>query len=156
MAFRFQALQVVYGRMDKIEKREMKMKKYSLILLLMLTACYNPRLNIATMPKAPVDGPPEYIAGWKAGCETGMATYGNSYLRTKYSANVDGYRMENQNYNKGWELGQRYCSYYSATYLANKEMAYVSGDDYTKSDLRAENTWFSMQSDGWFSYEWQN
>jgi hypothetical protein len=50
-------------------------------------------------------------------------------------------------------LGQRYCSYYSATYLANTEMAYASNDNYTKSDLRAKNTLFDLKSDGFFSYE---
>lgn len=129
------------------------MKKFSLILLLALTACYNPRLTMATMPKAPTEGPPEYIAGWSAGCETGMATYGNSYYRTRYKTNVDGESMKNPLYNKGWELGQRYCSYYSATYLSNKEMAYASNDHYTKSDLRADDTWFNLKSDGFFSYE---
>lgn len=129
------------------------MKKYSLVLLLVLTACYNPNLNIATMPKVPTQGSNEYITGWRAGCETGMATYSNSYMRTRYKTNVDGRMMQNRDYNKGWELGQRYCSYYSATYLGNTEMAYVSKDKYTKSDLRADNSWFGLKSDGFFSYQ---
>ena len=129
------------------------MKKYYLILLLALTACYNPKLNMAVMPKVPTNGPPAYIAGWKAGCETGMASYGNSYLRTRYKTNVDGRMMANPHYNKGWELGQRYCSYYSSTYLANTEMASLSNDSYTSSDLRSSNTWFDLKSDGFFSYE---
>lgn len=138
--------------MDKIGFKEMK-NILTLALILTLTACYNPRFNVATMPKPPQFGPEEYKQGWKAGCETGMATYSNSYYRTKYKTNVDGNMMKNANYNKGWELGQRYCSYYSSTYLANTEMASLSDDSYSKSDLRAENTWFTLKSDGFFSYD---
>ncbi|MDB2415519.1 hypothetical protein N9W34_07080 [Rickettsiales bacterium] len=139
---------MVHSSMDEI------MKKYILALLvIMATGCQNPQLNIATMPKAPEYGPPEYIAGWKAGCQTGMTTYSNSYYRNRYKTNVDGHMMQNPYYNKGWELGQRYCSYYSSTYLANTEMASLSNDRYTKSDLRADNSWFQLESDGWFSYE---
>ena len=130
------------------------MKKYIIgfLLLCTLTACYNPHLNIKAMPDAPTQGPPEYIAGWKAGCQTGMTAYSNSYLRTRYRTNVDGHLMQNPHYNKGWELGQRYCSYYTSTYLANTEMASLSNDNYTKSDLRSDNTWFSLKSDGFFTY----
>ena len=129
------------------------MKKYSLVLLLLLAACYNPRLDIATMPKPPKHGHPSYIDGWQAGCETGMTAYGNSYMKTRYRTNFDGHRMEDPIYSRGWSLGQRYCSYYSSTYLANTELAYLSNDSYTSSDARGEDTWFSLKSDGWFSYD---
>ena len=96
------------------------------------------------MPKPPTEGPQEYIMGWKAGCETGMTTYSNSYMRTKYQTNVDGRMMQNRYYNRGWELGQRYCSYYSSTYLSNKE--------FFKKDLRNDEKWFNLESDGFFNY----
>ncbi len=128
------------------------MKLLAITLLLTITGCYNPGLNITTMPKPPLQGPPEYIAGWEAGCETGMTSYSNSYYRTRYKAKVDGHMMSDENYNKGWELGQSYCSYYTGTYLASTEMAYLSNDEYTKSDLRASNSWFNLKSDGFFSY----
>ena len=129
------------------------MKVFLLITLLVIPGCYNSGLNIATMPKPPLIGPPEYIAGWEAGCETGMSSYSNSYYRTRYSAKVDGHMMNDANYNTGWDLGQRYCSYYTSTYLVNNELSYVSNDEYSKSDLRADNNWFNLKSDGFFSYE---
>lgn len=124
------------------------MKKLLIILLLsLLPACVtNPRLDIYGMPHPPKDGTQDYRDGWQAGCETGMATYSGSYLRNRYNTNVDGERMTNKHYNRGWELGQRYCSYYANTYLANKE--------FTDSDLRSDETWFSVKADdSWFSYE---
>ncbi|MCE3232150.1 MAG: hypothetical protein K0R98_407 [Rickettsiaceae bacterium] len=116
-----------------------------LISLLLLTACQNSRLDITGMPHPPKEGPPEYIAGWKAGCETGMTSYSSDYLRTRYSTNVDGHMMEDPYYNKGWELGQSYCSYYVSSYLSNKEFA--------SNDLRSNDTWFNLKSDGFFSYK---
>ncbi|GEM_PF-6438641 len=128
--------------------------KITIVLsMMMLGACYNPKLNITSMPNVPTQGPPDYIDGWKAGCETGMATYSNSYLRSRYRTSVDPARMTNPVYNKGWELGQRYCSYYVSTYLSNTEMASLTNDEYTRSDLRESNTWISLETDEYFSYE---
>jgi len=130
------------------------MKKYIIITaLLMLTACYNPNLNIATMPKPPTKGPTEYKQGWQDGCETGMVTFGNSYTRLRYKTKVDSRMMSNNAYRKGWEVAQRYCSYYIATYLSNTELSHATNDDYTKSDLRSSDTWVRETSDGFFSYD---
>jgi hypothetical protein len=130
------------------------MKNIILIfILLCLASCYGNKFNIATMPKPPKEGPPEYIEGWKDGCSTGLTTYSNSFYRTKYKTMINGHKMENLYYHKGWELGQRHCSYYSSTYLSNNELSRVSGDFYANKDLRSDNTWFSLKSDGFFSYE---
>jgi hypothetical protein len=121
------------------------MKQTLLTILFLLTACQNSRLDITGMPHPPTQGPPEYIEGWQAGCETGMSTYGSDYTRIRYGANVDGHRMEDPNYNKGWELGQSYCSYYVSTYLSNRELS----DD----DLRQDDQWIKLKSDGFLSYK---
>jgi hypothetical protein len=122
------------------------MKIFSLaVLLLALTACQNSRLDITGTPHAPTEGPPEYIAGWKAGCQTGMTSYSSDFLRTRFRTNVEGYRMEDPNYNKGWELGHNYCTYYITTYLSNKE--------FTQADRRSDDTWFKLKSDGFLSYQ---
>jgi hypothetical protein len=73
-----------------------------------------------------------------------MATYSNAYYRNRYSTNVNGQMMRNPRYNKGWETGQSYCSYYVSTYLGNPE--------FTKSDLRASDKWFTVAGDGFFNY----
>ncbi len=124
----------------------MKKNILTICLVILLNACANQPLNIYGMPKAPKTGPAEYIQGWHAGCETGMTAYSTDYLRSTYRTNVDGYMMQNKYYAKGWELGQSYCSYYVSTYLSNK-------NEFTDKDLRSGNTWFSMKSDGFFSYK---
>ena len=96
------------------------------------------------MPEAPKEGPPEYIAGWKDGCKTGMTAYSNSYLRTLYGVEVDAEAMQNVHYNKGWRLGNRYCSYYVSRYLT---LGYIDNPGFKGSDLRSEDTWFSLKSD---------
>lgn len=121
------------------------MKKILLLLVLLIPACATQSLATYGMPKAPKVGPREYVEGWKAGCQTGMTAYSSDYLRSRYSANVDGNRMADPVYNKGWELGLSYCQYYASTYLSNPE--------FNKSDIRNNNTWVSMESDGFFSYK---
>ena len=116
-----------------------------LFITIVTSACANNKLDVYGMPKAPTQGPEEYITGWKAGCQTGMTAYSSNHLRNRYSTNVDGNMMANPLYSKGWELGLSYCQYYISNYLSNQE--------FSKGDLRADNTWFSMQSDGFFSYK---
>jgi hypothetical protein len=125
--------------------KENFMKKYIIIILLFLTACQNPRLNITGMPHPPTGGSPEYIAGWNDGCQTGGTSYSSDFLRTRYGTAVNGYAMENPDYNKGWELGSSYCSYYVSSYLSQKE--------FFPNDLRSDDTWFTMSDDGFFSYK---
>jgi hypothetical protein len=122
------------------------MKKFLLAVLLLLNACVNnPRLDITGMPHAPTDGPPAYQQGWNDGCQTGSTAYSSDYMRTRLGANFDGHNMEDPNYNRGWELGNSYCMYYMSTYLNNREFA--------QNDLRSDDTWFKMESDGFFSYK---
>lgn len=116
-----------------------------LILVIgLLSACQNSKLNITGIPHPPTEGPQEYIIGWQQGCETGMTAYSNSYLRNQYQVRVNSQMMQNPHYQKGWEIGQTYCSYYISSYLSNKELA--------DKDLRSPNTWMKIKSDGFFSY----
>lgn len=117
---------------------------FLLITLNLVSACQNPRLNTLGMPKAPTTGPQEYLTGWNEGCQTGMTTYSNSYLRTRYQTSVNGEMMQHPHYQKGWEVGQSYCSYYISTYLNNKE--------FFNNDLRSKNQWATLKSDGFFNY----
>jgi len=120
-------------------------KKIIIILLLLTTAaCTSDKLNTFGMPKDPKVGPDEYKQGWHDGCKTGMNTYGSSYMRTKYKTTINAQMMQNPYYRRGWDIGQRYCSYYISTYLSNHE--------FFANDLRSKNTWVKLQSDGLFSY----
>lgn len=96
------------------------------------------------MPHPPKVGPQDYLQGWEDGCRTGIASYGNSYLRTHYQTSVNAEKMKLPHYQKGWEVGQSYCSYYTSSYLSNTEL--------TQNDARSSNTWFSLKGDGFFNY----
>lgn len=119
---------------------------FIILILLATSACQSSKLDIYGMPKPPKEGPQEYITGWTDGCKTGMTSYGSYYLKAKYQVNVKPNMMRDFRYNKGWELSQRYCSYYISTYLSNNEL--------TDYKVRSDNTLFSLQSDGFFEYSW--
>lgn len=101
------------------------------------------------MADAPKSGSQKYRAGWKDGCKTGISQFSNAYYRMQYSNEMDSNLMKENNYKNdyytGWKLGNRYCSYYSSTYLSSKE--------FFDNDLRSKNKWFSLKSDGFFSYK---
>jgi hypothetical protein len=126
--------------MDFLKNEDIIMKKLLIasLLLTSLSACSGGMgLNgLAMMPKAPTEGPPEYIAGWKDGCDTGKTAYSHSMLRTMHHVKVNGPMMYNANYNKGWAAGNNYCAYYISTYLAAGPIDKGFGDD-----LRDEDTW---------------
>lgn len=131
--------------------KEKKMNKYLIKITLLaaisfLSACNHMPVKAAGigMPKAPTEGPEEYIIGWKDGCKTGMSSYSSSYLRTMYGVTVDADAMKNINYSKGWRLGNRYCSYYTSR---NLTLGYFDNAGFKDSDLRSDNTWFSLESD---------
>lgn len=123
------------------------MKYVALILLCFnLTACIGASdLDITGMPHPPTQGPPNYILGWKHGCETGMTAYSSFYLRARYKTRVDGKMMTNNDYNKGWRLGNRYCNYYTSRYLSLGVLDNVGFAK--KDDLRDNNQWFTLNDD---------
>lgn len=123
---------------------ELKTIVYGIIMVL-CASCHDARLQGFGLPHPPQEGPPEYIAGWRDGCETGMTAYSSDYMRTRYKTAIDTTQVQNAIYRRGWEVGQRYCSYYLSTYLNNKE--------FFSNDLRSENAWMTLKSDGFFSYK---
>ncbi len=127
------------------KKKNKNKVKLVLLALVLATACQSTNLKTVGLPKAPTKGPKEYINGWTSGCQTGMTAYTNNYYRASYKVQVDPKMMRHPYYQKGWEVGQSYCSYYMSTYLANKE--------FFSNDLRSENTWFKLKGDGMFSYK---
>ena len=125
------------------------MKKILILIAfcIAVSGCYSApgKLNTFAMPHPPKTGPVEYRTGWTDGCKTGMTTYSNAHLRTQYQTTVNAESMKHTHYQKGWEVGQSYCSYYISSYFSNTEII--------KNDVRSDNTWLSVQSDGFFSYE---
>ncbi|NDF12558.1 MAG: hypothetical protein EB060_07095 [Proteobacteria bacterium] len=97
-------------------------------LLFLLTGC-NPVMDgfkpgSVWMAQAP-EGPPEYVQGWKDGCESGMSAYGNSFYRTFYKFKQDPAMVKNETYYRTWQDSFNYCRHYT---LANQKHGFtVSG-----------------------------
>ena len=116
----------------------------ALLLVLSLASCSSSPLNIWGLPNPPTEGSPEYLQGWREGCETGTTSYGNSYLRSRYKVNVTPELMSNQDYRKAWSIGNRYCTYYTADYLKG---GYIDHG----SDLRGDDT-FDIREGGFLGF----
>lgn len=121
----------------------------SICVVLSFTACANKGKFMGMgLPQGPKTGPYEYRLGWQNGCQTGITAYSSDYLKTVNTTKIDGKMMRDPYYNKGWELGQTYCSYYITTYLNN------NNKELGLSDSRSSNHWFEVKSnDNFFSYK---
>ncbi|MEM7617655.1 MAG: hypothetical protein AAF195_04670 [Pseudomonadota bacterium] len=104
---------------------------FTACLLLLLTNCNNgPKLNSGFgalgTPFPPVKGPPEYVKGWQDGCETGKLSTGNGVYKALHNVKFDPNLMRYRNYSKAWIIGQKYCGYYSKSYLEMGMLDYGS------------------------------
>lgn len=81
------------------------------ILLLFVTACNPVRPWPAGLVKEmSKDSPPEYQQGWKDGCESGLAAYGNDYYKTFYKFHYDEILMEKSKlYARIWQNSFKHC-----------------------------------------------
>jgi hypothetical protein len=96
---------------------------YSIAILLMLASC---NTKIAQyLPERPsnsfIEGfekeaSPEFLQGWKDGCESGMAAGSNSFYKSFYRINkVDGFKMTaSGDYGTAWSNAFWYCVRYDA------------------------------------------
>ncbi len=89
-------------------------------LLLLPVACTNASLspNIGrpfTLSMTPPAGPVEYQQGWKDGCETGIAGYGNQFTKLFYKARKDANFIQNATYQRVWRDAYAYCRVYMKT-----------------------------------------
>lgn len=105
----------------------LKIKKqiFFLLISLNLFACkgigfYEPiTLNLEVPP-----GPPEYQAGWRAGCRSGLATkpFANSFV---YNADFgNGIYQHDPNFIKGWGNGWFGCIMHTANFVGMPSMQY--------------------------------
>jgi len=110
------------------------MKINLLLVLLLLAGCaenkssyekvgfsqlWEPRL--ATIPDAPSEGPEEYKQGWRDGCETGMAAYGNMRYKAIYQFKQDQNLTGNPIYYNAWRQSYTYCRYHLLSKLREME-----------------------------------
>ncbi len=88
------------------------MRKLFLIPVLALSSCAfggsSPLFMNVDQP-----GPPEYKAGWKDGCQSGLATYGSVFYKAQYSFYQNYSMMNNPAYVAAWHESFDYCRHYN-------------------------------------------
>lgn len=90
-----------------------------LSLIVTLSACSANKLWEGPVPHSlPMDvpGPPEYKAGYKDGCQSGLATYGPAQYKLYYSFFQDYEMLSNKYYNAAWHESFNYCRHFSLKY----------------------------------------
>ncbi|MCD6034799.1 MAG: hypothetical protein K0R63_540 [Rickettsiales bacterium] len=80
-----------------------------LVLLQLALACAPVPVAMTKIPP----GPPEFVDGYKDGCETGLAAFGNSYYKSFYSFKKKFNSTNDVLYQNGWEKGYQYCRQYA-------------------------------------------
>jgi len=66
--------------------------------------------------KVPENAPPQYQEGWKDGCESGMAAYGNYYYKTFYKIKSNSKLLSSPIYYNAWVDSFNYCRHYMNRY----------------------------------------
>lgn len=90
----------------------------SIMLCLLLTGCfkYQPQTLSAT-GGIPQNGSPEFNQGWRDGCDTGMAAFGNYTYKLIYGFKKDMTLINNAEYNAAWNSAYNTCRWYTGTWL---------------------------------------
>lgn len=78
------------------------------------------------MDSSLVNASPDFVQGWRDGCETGMSAGSNAFYKIFYRNNkVDGYKMTGSpEYKTGWSNAFWYC--YRADYVKQKSSVWSS------------------------------
>lgn len=94
-----------------------------IVILFLLPSCHPMMAKILPerpsrnfIPDLEGEASPEFIQGWKDGCESGMATGSNTFYKMFYKVNkVDGYKMTSSgDYGTAWSNAFWYCTRYDA------------------------------------------
>jgi hypothetical protein len=64
-------------------------------------------------------GSPEFKAGWKDGCESGMATYGSMFNKMRYSFYQNYDLLSVPDYDAAWHESFNYCRHYNLKFLVH-------------------------------------
>ena len=86
------------------------------VLGLALSACssdsiFAPKPHGITGPAR--DAPENYLAGWDAGCQTGMSTMSPTYYKSFYGYTLDANMIEDPEYYRAWRDAYTYCRHYT-------------------------------------------
>lgn len=90
-----------------------------IFLILLLTACgfkYEP----ATLRQGggiPQNGSPAFNQGWRDGCDSGMAAFGNYTYKLIYGFKKDTKQLNNPEYVSAWNSAYNTCRWYTNTWL---------------------------------------
>lgn len=88
------------------------MKKLLLLSTIAINGCTF-GFSTPTLMNMDPPGPPEYKAGWKDGCGSGLATYGTAIYKMEYSFYQNYSMMKNPHYVAGWHEAFDYCRHYN-------------------------------------------
>ena len=59
-----------------------------------------------------IEGSELYKKGWKEGCESGLAVYGNHRYKAFYTVYQDVEHLHDKDYYKAWKDSYSYCRWY--------------------------------------------
>ena len=89
------------------------MKKLLITLLLLLQCCAPIFIDMDP------PGSPEFKAGWKDGCESGLATYGTMFNKMRYEFYQNYSMLAHRDYDVAWHESFNYCRHYNLKYLSH-------------------------------------
>lgn len=65
----------------------------------------------------PQNGSPQFNQGWRDGCDSGMAAFGNYTYKLIYTFRKDMTLINNPEYNTAWNSAYNTCRWYTSTWL---------------------------------------
>lgn len=91
-----------------------------MLILVLTTACsfkYEPQ-TLKASGGIPQGGSPEFDQGWRDGCDSGMAAFGNYTYKLIYSFKKDTRLLGNPEYVSAWNSAYNTCRWYTSTWLS--------------------------------------
>ncbi len=82
---------------------------FIVIALLVISSCAPVPAGLTKSPP----GPPDFVNGYKDGCDSGLAAFGNSYYKMFYKFKKRFNPAYDELYQNGWEKGYQYCRQYA-------------------------------------------
>ena len=131
--------------------------------LLLLSGCDTMKTALRPMPwildQYPKDAPEDYVAGWKDGCESGLASMTNDYYRAFYHFKSDTAQVKNSNYYIPWKDAYNYCRHYAYGPLreanlrqklpVGNQSEFFNSFDSPASSVFMQRMWSGEGSDNW-------
>lgn len=93
---------------------------FTLLVVCMVGACgfkYQPQ-TLTQAGGVPQGGSPSFNQGWRDGCDSGMAAFGNYTYKLIYSFNKDMTKINDPEYTFAWNSAYNSCRWYTSTWLS--------------------------------------